>query len=65
MQKKEQLSEAASMGVAHVNDAKATATVRTMAEEKCIMSEDVMGSAEYSRKTGGFYVLKYRSLKFF
>ncbi|KIK35445.1 hypothetical protein CY34DRAFT_812132 [Suillus luteus UH-Slu-Lm8-n1] len=53
------------MGVAHVNDAKATATVRTMAEEKCIMSEDVMGSAEYSRKTGGFYVLKYRSLKFF
>lgn len=61
MQKKEHRSESASMGVADVDDAKAAATARTIAEEKCIVSEDVMRSAEYSRKTDGFYVLNYHS----
>jgi hypothetical protein len=43
-----------------VDDVKTAATARTIAKETCmnIMCED-------SRKTGGFYVLKYCSLTFF
>jgi len=41
------LSVPASSGVAEINDAEATTTARTITEEKCIMSDDVIWDEIY------------------
>jgi hypothetical protein len=42
VQKKSHCSTSASMGLAEIDDAKAATTARTIAEEKRIVSEDVI-----------------------
>jgi hypothetical protein len=47
-----------SMGVAEIDDTKAVTTVRTIAEVKRIVYEDVMRDQVNSRKSPSFYTLK-------
>jgi hypothetical protein len=57
-QKKWQVSAWSSMGVAGTDDTKAVTTARTIAEEKRIVSEDVIGFfEEVYDETADFYAL--------